>query len=360
MDVFEYAGQEFLALIDAYSGFLIVEHLKRKTSGHIIEKITKNFDKIGYPTIMKSDNSPFASHEFDEFARKHNIVMRFSSPRYPQSNGLAEKAVAIAKNILKRCVEMNDTKHYQYRILEYNTTPVASMGMAPTQLFFGRLLETRLPVTESLLHRNKIDEQIVQQKITKKKDKQKFYYDKNAKALSTLGIGDSVIFRKDGNKWTYGTIVGTVNDKSYIIKDQFDNHFRRNRRFIAKTRNNGFEASELMVEERFVNTHQNNNENLEEIQITTPKSAMQQQTSFEHPENVTVDEFDLPAVNNNEASSDEYETAGSNDSETDGDDNIPIQNINAPIRNPNEWYRTRSGRPVIRPSRYRCETITYN
>ena len=50
-----------------------------------------------------------------------------------------EKGVAIAKNLLRRCNEECDLLNFQYRILEYNTTPLASKGMTATELFFGRL-----------------------------------------------------------------------------------------------------------------------------------------------------------------------------------------------------------------------------
>lgn len=45
-DLFEYAGQDFVSLIDAYSGFLIVEHLSSKTARHIIGKLKSNFNKL--------------------------------------------------------------------------------------------------------------------------------------------------------------------------------------------------------------------------------------------------------------------------------------------------------------------------
>lgn len=77
------------------------------------------FDRVGYPSIIRCDNSPFASTDFEKFANDNNIRLRFSSPRYPQSNGLAEKGVAIAKNILKRCYECHETDKFRYRILEY-------------------------------------------------------------------------------------------------------------------------------------------------------------------------------------------------------------------------------------------------
>lgn len=44
---------------------------------------------------------------------------------------MAEKGVVIAKNIVKRCYEEGGISGLEYRILEYNATPVASMGMSP-------------------------------------------------------------------------------------------------------------------------------------------------------------------------------------------------------------------------------------
>lgn len=108
--------------------------VQNKTSKHIIDMICQYFDKMGYPTIVKCDNSPFGSDEFDRFATEYNIKFKFSSPRYAQSK---EKGVAIAKNILKRCYEANDVGKFQYRLLEYNTTPISSMKITPSELFFG-------------------------------------------------------------------------------------------------------------------------------------------------------------------------------------------------------------------------------
>lgn len=168
MDLFEYAGRDYIAIIDYYSNYLIAISLNNKTSGHIIEQINRVFFKMGFPTAIKCDNSPFGSREFDRYASEFNIKFKFSSPRYPQSNGLAEKGVAIAENILKRCYEANDVMSYQYRILEYNTTPVASMQLSPSELFFGRLIKTKLPVSDSLLVRNNLKEELIQEKIEKK------------------------------------------------------------------------------------------------------------------------------------------------------------------------------------------------
>jgi len=139
MDIFDYRGNNFLSIFDAYSNFLIVSRLKGKSVANVIEELRKTFDNYGYPSKLKCDNNPFNSFSFRNFANECNTLLQFSSPRYPQSNGLAEKGVAIAKNILKRCSKATD---YQYRILEYNATPVASLGLAPCELFFGRMCKT--------------------------------------------------------------------------------------------------------------------------------------------------------------------------------------------------------------------------
>lgn len=79
-----------------------------------------------------------------------------------------------------------------------------------------------MPISDSLLRRNNVSEETVQNKIKEKKEKQKYYYDRNAKALPVLNMGDLVIFKKNGNEWNYGTIVGNVNNRSYIIRVMCD------------------------------------------------------------------------------------------------------------------------------------------
>ena len=164
-DMYEYGGYYWLVLIDSYSGFICSDRLEDKTLRSVCKLFDRYFECFGYPTIIRCDNVPFNSKECERYANKNNIEFQFSSPRYPQSNGLAEKGVAIAKNILKRSYEMREVDQFQYRILEYNTTPLASMQLSPSQLFFGRLVKTRMPINQHLLKRNMLDERDIQRRI---------------------------------------------------------------------------------------------------------------------------------------------------------------------------------------------------
>lgn len=161
IDIFEYAGSDNIAIIDAYSCYLWSERLRNKTSGHMNEVLNYFFYRLGYPTEIRSGNSPFGSREFEKFANETNILFKFSSPRYPQSNGHAEKGVAIAKNILIRCYEGDSVDEFAYRILEYNSTPVASMKATPAQLFFGRQIKTKLPITDGLLRHAEVEHSVI-------------------------------------------------------------------------------------------------------------------------------------------------------------------------------------------------------
>ncbi|XP_062701081.1 uncharacterized protein K02A2.6-like isoform X1 [Aedes albopictus] len=237
-DIYEYGGHDWLVVIDAYSGFICSDKLQDKTMASVCKLFNKFFNCYGYPTVVRSDNVPFNCLETEKYANQNNIKFVFSSPRYPQSNGLAEKAVAIAKNILKRCYEVGEVDQFQYRLLEYNSTPVASMKVSPSQLFFGRQIKTRLPMDESLLIREGIEESVVQRRIEQKRNIQKRYYDRSSKQLPLFSIGDRVLFKKNSKEWHYGQVIRDVNGKSFIVRDNFGSHYRRNRRFMTKTTNN--------------------------------------------------------------------------------------------------------------------------
>lgn len=107
------------------------------------------------------------------------------------------------------------------------------MSMSPAQLFLGRNLKTKIPVITDHLNREVFPGKIITEKIKKKKQVQKHYYDRMSKPLSNLKAHDNVMFKKSEKEWCYGTIVLKVNNRSYIIRNSFDHEYRRNRRHIV-------------------------------------------------------------------------------------------------------------------------------
>ena len=87
------------------SDYLIVEIVKLRgtTLKHVIDALKSIMARFGIPKIVFSDNAPqFSSAEFRSFSKFHNFQLKTSSPEYTQSNSRAEKAVQIAKRLMKR------------------------------------------------------------------------------------------------------------------------------------------------------------------------------------------------------------------------------------------------------------------
>lgn len=132
MDIAEYLGKNYLVVIDYFSRWLGMLKLKTKTSGEVIKKLKKMFSRFGIPKIVIADNNPFNSFEFSTFVKEWDMVLVTCSPNYHQSNGLAEKAVGIAKNMLKKISdERGDLSLY---LLNYRNTPSSRFKLLPSPI----------------------------------------------------------------------------------------------------------------------------------------------------------------------------------------------------------------------------------
>ena len=122
LDIFTYANQSYLVVYDAYSNWLELPPIKDKSAKAVILALKKIFSVHGSPDKVICDNVPFDSHEFRTFATEWNFNIFTRSPNYPRSNGLAEKGVAIGKNIIKKCLD--DNSDVDSALLQYRNTPL--------------------------------------------------------------------------------------------------------------------------------------------------------------------------------------------------------------------------------------------
>ena len=80
------------------------------------------YARLGIPQKVISDNGPqYSSQEFVTFATKYDFMHASSSPRHPQSNGLAEKTVQIAKRIFDK--SESDGRTCNLTLAYLNTVP---------------------------------------------------------------------------------------------------------------------------------------------------------------------------------------------------------------------------------------------
>lgn len=273
VDVAHFAGRDYLVLVDYYSKWIEVKSLRNKTAGYIIKKLLSIFCTHGVPRYIVSDNMPFGSFEFVQFSRKFDIELIKSSPRYPQSNGLSEKAVGIVKGMLKKCLE--DHSDFEIALLHYRTTPVAGLEYSPSELLMSRLLRTNLPCTQELL-KPKVPLNVREQ-LMLTKEKSRAIYNKTAKDKKSFTLGDNVIIQNAPNKeWCAGKVIGEADGpRSFIVKNEKSNLVRRNERHIRPSKN------------KFIVRHDSVPDNLLESQLEDIRQGQQNNELDSTNDNVT-------------------------------------------------------------------------
>ena len=91
-------------------------------------------------------------------------------------------------------------------ILALRNTPIDGIGLSPVQMLMGRRTRTRLPSNKALLV-PKFDTAKIKPALQERQQKQKLYYDRNAKPLEPLKQGDNVKMRDEDKKvWLPATV----------------------------------------------------------------------------------------------------------------------------------------------------------
>lgn len=234
-DILQFGTKDYLVVIDSFSRWLELCLLKGKTAIDVINVLKPMFAKFGPPDVLLSDNMPFGSSEFKKFANDWNFNTVTISPLHSQSNGLAEKSVSIAKNILRKCYESK--QDINVALMLYRNTPLKDTKLSPAQIMLGRAIKTTLPTTCSFLKPVQVDAKEVHSKLVRKNLDVKNLYDRSSQELPPLNEGDNVMI-KCGKVWEPGIVVRKHEaPRSYIVKQVNGNEVRRNRKFLRRTLN---------------------------------------------------------------------------------------------------------------------------
>lgn len=237
LDIATFKSKDYLVIIDQYSKWIEIFKLMSKKCSEIISKLKYLFSNHGIPKIIYSDGSPFNSLEIKNFCKEYKIDWRTSSPLYPQSNGIAERAVQIAKDILKKSDSLKID--YLELLLEYRATPLPALGRSPSEILMGRIIKTKIPVSSNNLKPiDNLDKlhQDIQSKMKTYRNKYSNYYNKTSrKTENKFEVQESVLLR-DNNKWAKAKIIGkTRYPRSYDVLNEKGAVLRRNTQFLKHT-----------------------------------------------------------------------------------------------------------------------------
>ena len=122
IDFMTVASQDFLLLIGYFSKFIVVNKITSKNAQTIITNLKNIFAINGLPMEIFSDNGPpFDCKEYMMFAKRYDIKLTTSSPRYPRSNGMVERSIQTVKGLFYKA--MQEQKDPFLVVLDYNATP---------------------------------------------------------------------------------------------------------------------------------------------------------------------------------------------------------------------------------------------
>ena len=158
------------------------------------------------------------------FAKSYGFQHVPSSPRYPQSNGLAERTVKTVKKLISLSPDP------EMALLTYHATPLPWCGRSPAELLMGRRLRTTLPQTNDQLIPKWTYLPNVQDSHTRFKEKQKEVFDHRHRVREQPPVSeDTEVWVTSGNKPQRGRVVSQAGTpRSYLVETS-SGTLRRNR-----------------------------------------------------------------------------------------------------------------------------------
>ena len=166
---------------------------------------------INYALIV--DNVPYNGREIKQYALQCGINIITTSPTYSrQANGLAEKAVHIIKNLLRKECNLIEG------LMEYRSTRISNFPYSPN-LFSGQI-RTRVPVHPLVLVSQTCHD--IPELLEERQAKYKEFYDRQgSKQLPQLREGDNVRIKKPGDKHLSPAVV-TGKHKTVTMQSSVD------------------------------------------------------------------------------------------------------------------------------------------
>jgi transposase InsO family protein len=244
-DVFEVEGVKYLLVIDEFSKFPFVRRLKTETSRELIDYLEELFGCYGKPTKFYSDNGGnYASQLFKDFMQEWEVKHITSSPRYPQSNGVAERTVGYIKPIMtksccgKECSMViqdmvrtcRESENLHKLLLDLRTTPLGSGLPSPAELLYGRQIRNDFVIRDAMRPYN---ERVYSFQEGRRAATRRAHGESDSK-YEELIPGQKVLFQQHvGSEWQPATVVAASEEpRSYVLRTSQDTVVRRNRRFI--------------------------------------------------------------------------------------------------------------------------------
>lgn len=130
-------GTTNIIIADSYSGFIDYQELRNASSNEVISALKRWYSTHATLRGLESHNGTcFDACKFQNLRCNWGCNYITFSPRYPKSNELAERAVQVVTNLLKKCIA--DISDIQLALLSLQHILHNRELGSPVQLLFSR------------------------------------------------------------------------------------------------------------------------------------------------------------------------------------------------------------------------------
>lgn len=145
----KFGGISILVIIDYRSRYIIAQPVK-STSFEFTRKVLEDvFSKEGFPRFVKTDNGPpFNGEDFKLYCAERGIQTVYSTPLFPQQNGLVENSMKLINRAMSAAVtdKSNYSNELQQAVQAHNAAAHSVTRVPPEELLSGRRIRRRLPL----------------------------------------------------------------------------------------------------------------------------------------------------------------------------------------------------------------------
>lgn len=152
----KYGGISILVMIDYRSRYAIAKPIKTTSFEYTKRILDDVFNREGFPEAIKSDNGPpFNGDDYKNYCNARGIQTIFSTPFYPQQNGLVENFMKVVNKAMctAQSSDQDFNEELQAAVNAHNAAAHTITRMPPEEVMYGRRIRRGLP----LINRGRVD-----------------------------------------------------------------------------------------------------------------------------------------------------------------------------------------------------------
>ncbi|XP_062556606.1 uncharacterized protein K02A2.6-like [Armigeres subalbatus] len=161
----KFGGVSILVIVDYKSRYLMARPVKTTSFEHTKKVLEDVFEREGTPKFIKTDNGPpFNGEEYKKYCETRDITPIFSTPLFPQQNGLVEGYMKLINKAMASAT-MNRTNYIEelsMAIQAHNAAIHRVTKLPPEEIMSGRKIKRSLPLMT--FERVEIDEELLSER----------------------------------------------------------------------------------------------------------------------------------------------------------------------------------------------------